>query len=279
MKFVERVDLAQQFNNLELLEEFSEPPQSIKLFKHDKLGKLLIIDREVQHVEAWQALYHEPLIHLTASFIQNIEKALILGGGSLFAAKEILRYPTLKKCILIDHDERVIDLMCRYYDHASTVISDNRFKYYEMDASVYIKQCKEKFDIIINDCFDLVELSLNGEVITFKKLTTLLKNGGACSDLIYRHIFEKVLVRQTISMLNLVGKAAYSLVIVPEYPGVLHLLAMWGNDNIKQKSKQTLNEVQLKWQADSSFSGFQYYSLNYRSFYLYLPPYIKRMMQ
>src|ERR1041385_5560414 len=107
--YIELADLAVSFQGLELVEAHSEPPQKIELWRHPTLGKILVIDGEVQHVEEWQPLYHEPLVHLPSAFVPEIREALILGGGSLFAAAEVLRYTTIQRCILVDHDPRIIE--------------------------------------------------------------------------------------------------------------------------------------------------------------------------
>ena len=51
------------------------------------------------------------LVHLPIAFIPIISEVLILGGGSLFAAYEVLKYSSVKNVILCDYDHEVIELM------------------------------------------------------------------------------------------------------------------------------------------------------------------------
>ena len=86
MDFYEKEPVSLYLSDLEILEKLSTKQQQIILCKHPFLGIVLIINGEVQHIEKYQCPYHELLVHLPASFIQNPRKALIIGAGSLFAA-------------------------------------------------------------------------------------------------------------------------------------------------------------------------------------------------
>ena len=134
MNFYEKEPISLYLDNLDLLEDFvSERQQHIQLFQHPWLGKVLVINNEIQHVEKYQSLYHEMLVHLPASFVPHIERALILGGGSLFAAYEVLKYSSVKQVVLCDYDGAVLDLMKKYYTHADLVTQDRRFSHIEKD--------------------------------------------------------------------------------------------------------------------------------------------------
>ena len=100
MDFYEREPVSLYLDNLTVIEEIQSPHQYIQLMNHPWLGKVLIINGEIQHIEKYQTLYHEMLIHLPAAFVPEVSSVLILGGGSLFAAHEVLKYPSIKKVIL-----------------------------------------------------------------------------------------------------------------------------------------------------------------------------------
>ena len=91
MRFYENEPVSLQLSNLTTIESYHSSKQNIQLLNHQWLGKILIINGEIQHIENYQPLYHELLVHLPAAFVPNIQNVLILGGGSLFAAFEVLR--------------------------------------------------------------------------------------------------------------------------------------------------------------------------------------------
>jgi spermidine synthase len=277
LHFFENSNISLHLSDLTILEsKISKKKKRIQLFNHILLGKILVIDNEIQHVEAWACLYHEMLVHIPVSFIDKLERVLILGGGSLFTAKEILKYPSVKEVVMIDHDPSVIQLVEKNYSHASKILNDNRFDLKIGDAFDTLKKLNGGFDLIINDAVDLFNFkSLKTKKQNlFNQLNENLAVDGVCSDLIYRHIFEKELSINTIRNLKKNFNTAFSLVTVPEYPGVLHVLSMWGKSkNISQTLNISKNEVHHTW--SKSNNPCEYFSPQFLNYYLYIPPYIK----
>jgi len=273
MDFHEDANVSLYLSDLSPVCEFESKQQKIVLYEHPLLGKVLIINGEIHHIESYQHLYHEPLVHLPLAFIEEPKSCLILGGGSLFAAFEVLKYPTIEKVVLCDFDHTVLDLMFDTYEHAKKVKNDNRFHYVEEDALLFIDSVNGKFDLIINDCFNLAEIST--PVSMYDRLSSLCTPNGVCSDVIYRHIFDKVTTQKSLRLLNDKINLALSLAVVPEYPGVLHVLTVWGkNPNISQNQTKTVNLFQLD---KSNKNNYKVFAPDHMPYYLYLPPYIKEM--
>ena len=252
--------------------------QKIKIYRHDTLGLVLVINGEIQHIENYQCMYHEQLIHLPISFCDCPQTALVLGGGSLFAAYELLKYPSIQAITLCDHDYTVLKLMEHYYNHAKTVLADKRFHFVENDGVEFLDSDKTHYDIIVNDCFNLLKESNTYGYSFFKKMNDMLTDKGVCSDIIYRHIFDGTITHDSIQEIKKCSNIALSLVTVPEYPGILHIQTIWGkNKNIAQTCKSTLNSFQKKC-LETNNLPFEFYSPQNLPYYLYLPPYIKAML-
>lgn len=279
MFFYEKEPVSLYLDNLKFIEKAPSLKQDVSFYSHPWLGHILIINNEIQHIEKYQTLYHELLVHLPAAFVPSIKNVLILGGGSLFAAFEVLKYPSTQRVTLCDYDRSVLLLMRKYYKHAELVTNDHRFNYIESDVYEYLKNTKERFDLIINDCFNIIEKSDATGISYFKLLSDLCTAQGVCVDIIYRHIFDRETTIKTLNYLKNEDNTAFSLVTVPEYPGILHLETIWGHSpNISQSLKQTINQFQIKYITNKEESGvFSFFNPNNLSFYLYLPPYIKEM--
>jgi len=274
--FAEDRDLAIQFRDLRLCEFVQSAVQNIELFEHPILGKVLAINGEVQHVERWQSLYHEPLIHLASSFIPEVRDVLVLGGGSLFAASEVLRYPTVTRCTLVDHDPDVLDLMVRHYAHAVAVAGDSRFTFINRNAVEFLQTADDKYDLVVNDCFDTLRATVESGQPVFDLMSKRLSREGVCSDPVYRHVFEQSYSAWTLNELQKVNYAL-SLVTIPEYPGVLHLLACWGSNRISQNLHAPINEWQKRWATrKEERPKLEFYDPRFLPFYLYLPPYLQK---
>lgn len=276
MQYAEEEPISLFLSELSPLEDRSSSLQSVQLFQHPWLGKVLIINGEIQHIESYQSLYHEPLVHLPAAFLPEIESVLVLGGGSLFAANEVLKYPSVKKLVLCDYDHNVIELMLDHYAHARRVFDDPRFIFVEQEGLSFIEQEKQTYDLIVNDCFNLArESNLHG-VSLYQKLSQLSSDAGVCVDIIYRHIFDKQTTVDTLKYLQEEQNVAFSMVVVPEYPGILHIETIWGkNQNISQQCSHSLNHYHQNILNGNESTPFLFFSPAFLPYYLYLPPYIK----
>lgn len=278
MNFYEKEPISLYLDELEILEDITTAKQKVKIYKHPFLGLVLTINDEIQHIEKYQCIYHEMLVHLPISFCAAPKTALIIGGGSLFAAHEILKYPSIENVFLCDHDHSILDLMEKYYFHAKMVREDLRFHFIEYDGIAYIRNTPEKYDIIINDCFNLLHESQKNDFSLYEKMSNILTDEGICADIIYRHIFDRNITHDSIQKIKGSQNIALSLVTVPEYPGILHIETIWGkNPNISQHCKETHNLFQ-KQCIKKEVLPFCFFSPQNIPFYFYLPPYIKNIL-
>lgn len=267
--FYEKEPVSLYLSQLSVIEEIHGYLQKVQLFKHGQLGKVLIINDEIQHIEKWMPYYHESIVHIPMMFVEVPKRVLILGGGDLFAAYEILKYNSVEELVLCDFDINVIDLTSKHYGHAKFVMSDQRFKLIIQDAKKYIENCTTKFDLIIDDCFNLVNDFKTDDI--FFKLKTCLSPNGICSSLVYRHIFDSEIMGKTYDRLINKQKTVLSLIPVPEYPGILHLLTMWGNNkNLNQELGSSYNI-----EHNNHSLKCQLFNSSFCRYYLYLPNYLK----
>ena len=279
MNFHEKELVSIHLESLTVLEKIESDKQYIELLLHPALGKILIINGEIHHIEFYQEFYHEQLIHLPISLIENVETALIIGGGSLFAAYEILKYPSVKSVVLCDYDKAVLELMRKHYDHAKHVLSDPRFLHIEKDAHEFIKVHQNKYDLVVNDCFDLALESKKHETSYYKLLSNLIKANGVCSDVIYRHIFDNQTNLDSISLLKKEKNYKIALITIPEYPGIFHLQTIWGTFTSSDNCELPKNLIQLDYlkRKEESVISFNLYDPHFLNFYFFVPPYIRKL--
>jgi len=132
--------------------------QSIEILKSPSFGKLLVLDGKVQSSEADEFIYHELLVHPPMLAHPNPEKVFIAGGGEGATLREILRYPTVKKAVMVDIDADVIKVCKKYLpEYSAGAFDDKRAKVYNTDARKWLAESKEKFDVIIIDLTEPVE--------------------------------------------------------------------------------------------------------------------------
>jgi spermidine synthase len=257
----------------------------IGLFRHRELGRVFVLNGEIQHVEAWAPLYHEPLVHLPASFVEQVNDVLILGGGTLYAASEALKYKSVRRVVVVDRNPLVTETVAQYYPHARACLKDHRFTLVQEDAYGVLARLRNQFDLVINDGADLLDVKFRGVQggagpNLFSVMAAALKPSGACADVVQRHLFERERILRTLQRFGQRSRVALSLVLLPEYHGVLHVLTIWGKRGsaVTQTPSRLVNTEQSRWARNPKSSPCVYYDPRFLRYYLYLPRYLRQAL-
>tara|TARA_B100001094_G_C18109259_1_gene760186 strand:- start:8 stop:886 length:879 start_codon:yes stop_codon:yes gene_type:complete len=186
IKFVELIMLPDSLTNsspkIKELYEVKSKYQSIKIIEAEKLGKVLICDNEVQLSEKDDSNYHELLVHFPSLYVKdlNIETVLIIGGGDLMTLREVMKYPTIKKVVVLEIDKLLVEACMKYFN-MSNYKNDERVEIIYGDANETIDTIKTKFDLCIIDTTEdnTANLSID-KVDFFMKCKSKLKKNGIC---------------------------------------------------------------------------------------------------
>jgi spermidine synthase len=143
----------------------------------------LFLNGNLQFSSRDEYRYHEALIHPGLASLENPKSVLVLGGGDGLAVREILKYSSVEKVVLVDLDSEMTNLfktheaLTKLNEHAFmspkvTVIND--------DAFLWLKALKEKFDFIVVDFPDPSNFSV-GKLYTnsfYRLLKSALAENG-----------------------------------------------------------------------------------------------------
>jgi spermidine synthase len=139
----------------EILFEEKTEHQHMLIFKNGLYGTVLVLDGVVQTTEKDEFVYHEMITHVPMLQHGNAQNVLIIGGGDGGSLREVLKHKTVKKAVLIDIDTQVIELSKKYLPNHSQGAFDNpRAEIIIADGCKFVKETKEKFDVIICDTTD-----------------------------------------------------------------------------------------------------------------------------
>jgi len=86
----------------------------------------------------------------------NPKKVLIIGGGDGGTLREVLRHPEVEKAVMIELDEQVVKVCKEYLPTIACEIDNPRAEIKFEDGVKFVKNTKEKFDVVIVDCSDPV---------------------------------------------------------------------------------------------------------------------------
>lgn len=131
--------------------------QDVILFQNRTMGKVLVLDGLFQTSEKDEFFYHEAIVHPAMLSHDDPRSVLILGGGDLGAAEEVLKYPSVERVLQIDIDREVVELcMAQLSAIHKDCYKDRRFEVSFEDGFEYMKRDGETFDVLILDLTDPV---------------------------------------------------------------------------------------------------------------------------
>lgn len=143
-------------------------PHELKLFLN---GNLQFSSRD-------EYRYHEPLVHPGLSSLKNPKTVLVLGGGDGLAVREVLKYPSIEKVLLVDLDEKMTQIFKT--NELLTELNKNSLTHPKVqvinaDAFEWSRNEAGQFDFIVVDFPDPTNFSL-GKLYTQKFYATLPKH-------------------------------------------------------------------------------------------------------
>jgi spermidine synthase len=130
--------------------------QHVEIMETHSYGKCLVLDGRIQSSQADEFIYHEGLVHPGMLAVDRPpETALVIGGGEGATLREILRYPSIRRAVMVDIDDEVVAL-CREHlpEMHQGAFDDPRTELRHEDARAWLDRTRERFDYV---SIDLVE--------------------------------------------------------------------------------------------------------------------------
>jgi spermidine synthase len=145
-------DMAQMHSVREIIYSGKTEFQSVAIMELGNFGKCLVLDGKIQSGEADEFIYHEALVHPAMFAHPNPEKIFIAGGGEGATLREALVHSSVKRVVMVDIDNEVIDICRRFLPslHQGS-FEDSRVELHFADAKEHLGQSQEDFDVIILD--------------------------------------------------------------------------------------------------------------------------------
>jgi spermidine synthase len=174
--------------------------QKVEVFDTYAFGKALVLDGLVVATEKDEAAYHEMLVHPAFTFYDNYNtdsnfeinskskkekiKVLIIGGGDGGTAREVLRYDSVEKVVMIEQDKTVTEAAQSHFESLASALENPKLELIFLEANQFLDNyfttnfdANKKFDIIIVDAADTTQEPILDKLF-FKKLYDLLDDNG-----------------------------------------------------------------------------------------------------
>lgn len=128
--------------------------QKIEVFKTEKLGNLMLLDGVVMLTEANEHSYHEMIAHVPLFAHPAPERVLVIGGGDGGTAREVMKHPSVKECVMCEIDGMVVETAKNYFPDLAVAFDHPKMNLVIDDGIKYIQKNKNSFDVIIVDSTD-----------------------------------------------------------------------------------------------------------------------------
>jgi spermidine synthase len=198
--------------------------QHIRIFDTVANGRVMTLDDIVQITSRDESAYADMLTHLPMLEHGKVERVMIVGGGDLSIADEALKHKNVKEVVLVDIDERVIELCRKHFGAINAkAFKDKRMVIEAADAFEYLgrKSSRNRFDLIIADRPDPVGpgKALFGETF-YDRVNGALKKGGYATFQTGVPFYQPWEITEALQELKaFFPKSGLYLTVVPTYIG------------------------------------------------------------
>ena len=129
--------------------------QSIEIIRSGSFGKCLVLDGKIQSSEGDEFIYHEMFCFPSLFSHLHPRRILIIGGGDLLLARQILKYPKVEDIDLIELDSYVIKFCEKHFKHLLRETPTHpKLTIKIQDGNEYIGETSNSYDIIYIDLPD-----------------------------------------------------------------------------------------------------------------------------
>ncbi|NEP15787.1 MAG: spermidine synthase [Leptolyngbya sp. SIO4C1] len=134
------------------------PFQELHIVETGAYGKALVLDHKWQSCTGDEFLYHEALVHPAMVLHASPQQVLVLGGAEGATLREVLRWKTVERVVMVDIDGDVV-AACQQHlpEMHQQAFSDPRVELVIDDALTFLDQTAETWDVVISDLSDPIE--------------------------------------------------------------------------------------------------------------------------
>ncbi len=129
----------------------------VQVFDTPFFGRMLVIDGIIQTTELDEFVYHEMLVLPPCLAFGRPANLLIVGGGDGGALRQAVKVSSLRRIVAVDIDPLVTEVSRRHLPAVSGgAFDDPRVELLHADGARYVRECGERFDVVILDLTDPV---------------------------------------------------------------------------------------------------------------------------
>lgn len=183
-------------------------------------GLCMLLDGIIQCTARDEFSYQEMISFLPICAHPSPKQVLIIGGGDGGVAREVVKHPLVETVHQVEIDDRVVELSKRFLPTMACGLDNPKVNLIIGDGFEYMKNNKNKFDIIITDSSDPVgpAVSLFQENY-YQLMKNSLRPGGIICSQGGSYWVDSDYVKKTLQFCKKqFPNVAYAVTSVPSYP-------------------------------------------------------------
>ncbi|PTX53675.1 spermidine synthase [Melghirimyces profundicolus] len=131
--------------------------QEVAVVETEGFGKTLVLDGIVQTTEKDGFIYNEMIIHIPLATHPRPSDVCIIGGGDCGAAREAVKYPSVRNVDMVEIDPEVVKASRKYLPEvAGSGEPDPRIRFHYEDGTAFIRRRRDAYDVLVVDSSDPV---------------------------------------------------------------------------------------------------------------------------
>jgi spermidine synthase len=238
-RYSENLELS--FRVKDLLLSVKTDYQRIDVFDTYDFGKLLTIDGTVQMTEYDEFVYHEMItsVPLACLHSASASRALVIGGGDGGTARRLVNLG-FKNIVNVEIDNHVVEVAKRFFPDLTSVFGDGSAKLVIGDGIEFVKNCTDKFDVVIVDSTD-PEGPAQGLFSTefYRNISRILTEGGIMVTQSGSPYYQPHALKLAVSGMKPVFREVKTyLAFIPTYPSGLWSFTL-GGDSVSVDGNRT----------------------------------------
>lgn len=156
--------------------------QDLAIIDTPSLGRALLLDGNWQSCTTDEFLYHEPLVHPAMLLHGSARKVAVLGGGEGATIREVLKWSSVERVVMVDLDGEVVDACKQHLPEMHCgAFDDPRVELILGNALDWLDSNEERFDVVISDLSEPLEEGPSFRLFTqeyFRRVRSVLEPDG-----------------------------------------------------------------------------------------------------
>ncbi len=139
-----------------IIESLESEYQRIDVLDTKDFGKMLALYGSLMVCDNDNNSYNEMLAHVPLFVHPAPKKVLIIGGGDCGTLTEVMKHPEVESCRMCEIDAMVVETAKKHFPYLAKGLEDPRAEVVFQDGKEFIRNGKEKYDVILLDLSDPV---------------------------------------------------------------------------------------------------------------------------